>query len=128
MLRVRYTSVAVLLLSGAIVAAFVTFPRTRLAAQPPSTADAQQHSRAVYESRCVECYGPAGRGDGPSAWYLMPRPRDFGTGKYKIRTTESGSELHRVRVGGFADRAAAVDVVRQLEAKGYKPYIARGDQ
>jgi cell division septation protein DedD len=42
--------------------------------------------------------------------------------------TESGSELHRVRVGGFADRAAAVDVVRQLEAKGYKPYIARGDQ
>ena len=42
--------------------------------------------------------------------------------------TESGSELHRVRVGGFADRAAALDVVRQLEAKGYKPYIARGDQ
>jgi len=42
--------------------------------------------------------------------------------------SEGGSELHRVRVGGFADRAAALDVVRQLEAKGYKPYIARGDQ
>jgi hypothetical protein len=41
---------------------------------------------------------------------------------------ESASELHRVRVGGFADRAAAVAALKQLEAKGYKPYIARGDQ
>jgi hypothetical protein len=24
-------------------------------------------------------------------WYLTPRPRDFTTGKYKIRTTETGS-------------------------------------
>ncbi len=42
--------------------------------------------------------------------------------------TQGGSELHRVRVGAFTDRAAAQDAVRQLEAKGYKPYIARGDQ
>ena len=39
-----------------------------------------------------------------------------------------GAELHRVRVGAFADRAAAQEAVQQLEAKGYKPYIARGDQ
>ena len=41
---------------------------------------------------------------------------------------EGGSELHRVRVGAFTDRAAAVAALKQLEAKGYKPYIARGDQ
>jgi cell division protein FtsN len=41
---------------------------------------------------------------------------------------EGGSELHRVRVGAFADRAAALAAVKQLEAKGYKPYIARGDR
>jgi hypothetical protein len=39
----------------------------------------------------------------------------------------AGSELHRVRVGSFADRSAALAAARQLEAKGYKPYIARGD-
>jgi cell division septation protein DedD len=39
-----------------------------------------------------------------------------------------GGELHRVRVGAFPDRAAAQEAVKQLEAKGYKPYIARGDQ
>jgi hypothetical protein len=41
---------------------------------------------------------------------------------------DGGAELHRVRVGSFSDRAAALEAVRQLEAKGYKPYIARGDQ
>ena len=34
--------------------------------------------------------------------------------------------LHRVRVGGFADRAAAVAAMHELEAKGYKPFITRG--
>ena len=43
-------------------------------------------------------------------------------------TGEGGTELHRVRVGGFPDRATAQDTARQLEAKGYKVYIARGDQ
>jgi cell division septation protein DedD len=40
----------------------------------------------------------------------------------------SSIELHRVRVGSFADRAAAQAAARDLEAKGYKPYIARGDR
>jgi len=42
--------------------------------------------------------------------------------------SEGGSALHRVRVGAFADRAAAQAAARQLAAKGYTPYIARGDQ
>jgi cell division septation protein DedD len=42
--------------------------------------------------------------------------------------TEGGQAWHRVRVGAFAERAAAVAAARELEAKGYKPYIARGDQ
>jgi cell division septation protein DedD len=33
--------------------------------------------------------------------------------------------LHRVRVGAFADRAAAQSAARDLEARGYKPFIAR---
>ncbi len=42
--------------------------------------------------------------------------------------TEGGQALHRVRVGSFSDKAAALAAARELEAKGYKPYIARGDQ
>jgi len=52
---------------------------------------AQQRGKAVYDARCVECHGTSGKGDGPSASYLTPRPRDFTSGKYKIRTTETGT-------------------------------------
>src|SRR5436305_2258080 len=52
---------------------------------------AQQRGKAVYDARCIECHGASGKGDGPSSSYLTPRPRDFTSGKYKIRTTETGS-------------------------------------
>ena len=38
----------------------------------------------------------------------------------------SGDSLHRVRVGAFPDHATAVTTLKELEAKGYKPFIARG--
>jgi cell division septation protein DedD len=36
-----------------------------------------------------------------------------------------GDTLHRVSVGGFADRATAVAALKELEAKGYKPFLTR---
>ena len=42
--------------------------------------------------------------------------------------TQHEQALHRVRVGVFTDRAAAVAAARELESKGFRPYIARGDQ
>jgi cell division septation protein DedD len=41
---------------------------------------------------------------------------------------EGSAALHRVRVGAFPDKGAAQAAARELEAKGYKPFIARGDQ
>jgi len=38
----------------------------------------------------------------------------------------SGDTFHRVRVSGLADRAAAQAVLKELEGKGYKPFIGRG--
>jgi hypothetical protein len=40
----------------------------------------------------------------------------------------SGETWYRVRVGSFPDRAAAVAVLKELEGKGYKPFLARGAQ
>jgi mono/diheme cytochrome c family protein len=47
--------------------------------------------KAVYESKCALCHGQDGKGNGPAASTLNPRPRDFTSGKYKIRTTSFGS-------------------------------------
>ena len=56
-----------------------------------ATVETQPRGKSVYDAHCVECHGAGGNGDGPSAGYLVPRPRDFTSGKYKIRTTETGT-------------------------------------
>lgn len=48
------------------------------------------------------------------------------SGSAPAPATTSGSTLYRVRVGKFADRAAARAAAKELEAKGYKVFIARG--
>ena len=46
---------------------------------------------ALYRVRCAHCHGRDGRGDGDVAALLNPRPRDFTAGRYKFRSTETGS-------------------------------------
>ena len=41
---------------------------------------------------------------------------------------KEGETLYRVRVGSFSDRTAAAAVAQELQAKGYRPFIARGSQ
>lgn len=50
-------------------------------------------SRSVelYRANCEVCHGPRGTGDGPAAYLLFPKPRDFTRAYYKVRTTASGS-------------------------------------
>ncbi len=56
-------------------------------------AQADQHAagRALYLKYCSQCHGEKGDGEGYAAAHLRPRPRNFTTGKFKIRTTPSGA-------------------------------------
>lgn len=57
----------------------------------PSFAESNELGKSVYEAKCAQCHGRDGKGDGTAAALLSPRPRDFADGKYKFRSTESGS-------------------------------------
>jgi len=57
---------------------------------------------------------------------LSVQVRRAGEPAPRAEGAENRGTLHRVRVGGFADRAAAVVALKGLQAKGFTPFIARG--
>ncbi|MBI5437927.1 MAG: c-type cytochrome [Nitrosomonadales bacterium] len=54
------------------------------AAAKPGTA---AKGKEIYDKRCVWCHGAEGDGAGAAQDRLMPPPRDFTSGNYKIRTS-----------------------------------------
>ena len=44
----------------------------------------------VFARYCAVCHGPNGRGNGPAAPSMFPRPRDFSSGRFKYKSTPSG--------------------------------------
>lgn len=91
-----------------------------------------ERGEELYLRWCAECHGNEGRGDGPAADRMLPRPRDFTAARYQIRTTGSGElptddDLLRVMREGLpgttmpgwpnlspGDRRAVVDYIKSL--------------
>jgi len=61
------------------VLASVVVATSALAGAPALTPEVLKNGKSVYEGAagCVACHGASGRGDGPVAFALNPRPRDF---------------------------------------------------
>jgi mono/diheme cytochrome c family protein len=47
------------------------------------------NGQRIYAQHCQVCHGPDGRGNGPAAPSLIPRPRDFTLGQFKYKSTPS---------------------------------------
>ena len=92
--------------------------------------------QAVYQQRCVQCHGVSGDGNGPSAKFMYPRPRDYRKGIFKFASTPYGyrplrEDLLRTVKQGIrgtsmpefnlipaADLNAVVDYVIMLSRRG----------
>ena len=85
--RLGARTLALWVLTGGL--AFAIFGRPTNA--QPAERSLGSRGKEVYDVRCVECHGALGKGDGPAAHLMMPRPRDFTLARYKIRSTETGS-------------------------------------
>jgi mono/diheme cytochrome c family protein len=64
---------------------------TRAAAPDVGTEAQREAGRRLYLKDCSQCHGDKGDGEGYAAPHLYPRPRNFTTGKFKIRTTPNGA-------------------------------------
>jgi mono/diheme cytochrome c family protein len=69
-----------------VLALAFALPAAAAAQQPAAAAP----GKATYEKWCSGCHGLDGKGKGPAANWMLPRPRDFTQALYQIRTTETG--------------------------------------
>ncbi|MCA9038135.1 MAG: cytochrome c [Planctomycetaceae bacterium] len=51
--------------------------------------------RGLYQRHCSHCHGTSGDGNGPTAQYLYPRPRDYRHGVFKFTTTNDQAKVSR---------------------------------
>ena len=66
-------------------------------AEPPGPA-AKAAARELWTTRCANCHGPDGRGDGPSGRVLLKPPRDFHDATWQAGVTDD--HLRRTIVEG----------------------------
>jgi mono/diheme cytochrome c family protein len=78
---------------GVVSALLGLMPLTLVRAQSPDVGtDAQRESgKTLYLKYCAQCHGEKGDGEGYATPHLYPKPRNFTTGKFKVRTTPNGS-------------------------------------
>jgi len=59
---------------------------------PDLGTEAQRESgKTLYFKYCAQCHGEKGDGEGNATPHLYPRPRNFTTGKFKVRSTPNGA-------------------------------------
>lgn len=50
-----------------------------------------ERGKQLFAAHCAVCHGAAGRGDGQAAYLLSPAPRDFGSARFRLVSTQNGS-------------------------------------
>lgn len=59
--------------------------------KPTPVAADLEAGKKLYQLWCAQCHGDEGKGDGPAADFVYPRPRDFTLAIFKVRRTPSGA-------------------------------------
>jgi mono/diheme cytochrome c family protein len=88
------------------------------------------HGRKLYARHCQHCHGVSGDGDGPTAKYLNPRPRDYRLGIFKFTSTDKDTratreDLTRVIAQGIPGTymPAFVPLLKDQELKVLVEYV-----
>jgi len=68
-----------------------TTASVRVTAQDVGTEAQRESGKKLYLQYCSQCHGEKGDGEGYATPHLYPRPRNFTTGKFKVRTTPNGA-------------------------------------
>jgi mono/diheme cytochrome c family protein len=90
MSRVLESLAALALLASAAIPSAAAPPKAPTTAPiPPAAA---KEADAVYQTRCIGCHGPTGKGDGAIGAVLNPKPRDLGDAAWQKAVSDEQIE------------------------------------
>ena len=72
-------------------AQIVQIASVRVMAQDVGSEAQRESGKKLYAQYCSQCHGDKGDGEGYATPHLYPRPRNFTSGKFKVRTTPNGA-------------------------------------
>lgn len=80
--------------AASVPQAAASTPAAAPAAEAPATvaAGGNAEGEKVYNAFCVTCHGAKGKGDGPAAVALNPKPLDFTVGAFKYDVDGNGAK------------------------------------
>lgn len=67
-------------------------PAAATEAPAAATAGVNAAGQKVFNTYCATCHGPKGKGDGPAAVALNPKPLDFSVGAFKYDPNGNGTK------------------------------------
>jgi mono/diheme cytochrome c family protein len=80
---------------------------------PEAVAQAEQ----IFAARCAKCHGPKGKGDGPEAARLNPRPRNFSDPTWHLAVSDRHIDQIIVEGGAAVGKSAVMPPNSDLAAK-----------
>jgi uncharacterized membrane protein/cytochrome c551/c552 len=81
---------------------------TAAAAPTPAYASSAEEARVVFTQRCTPCHGAEGRGNGPSAAMLNPKPRNYRDPEWQKTVTDERIALTILLGGSFVGKSESM--------------------
>jgi cytochrome c553 len=91
-------------------------PEPAAAPAAPAAAAAAMDPKDVFKTRCVPCHGASGKGDGPGAAALNPKPRDYTDATWQKSVTDDQIKKTILYGGAAVGKSAAMPSQPDLEA------------
>jgi mono/diheme cytochrome c family protein len=86
-------------------------------------------SAELYRIECLHCHGVGGGGDGPTASFIAPRPRDFRRGIFKWTSVRDAARptradlVHVIEAGVYGTSMPSFRRLSEAERQGLADYV-----
>ena len=86
--------------------------QTTTTSTPPAEDPVMAKAKQLFTMRCVQCHGASGKGDGPLAASLTPKPRNYTSKKWQKTVTDDKIK-ETIKKGGAAMGLSSVMPAQQ---------------